>query len=127
MQREKNGVQWYGIDAREGVDPEEPPMLEFKTPIGKVKVVRRRSRLLTKVVVLVAVLLSIATLTTLLLVIHATRAQTDSLRAEAVQLEHENSRLELYIQEMGTVRGIIRIAQEELGLVEPGSIIIDLE
>ena len=102
-------------------------MLEFKTPIGKVKVVRRRSRLLTKVVVLVAVLLSIATLTTLLLVIHATRTQTDSLRAEAVQLEHENSRLELYIQEMGTVRGIIRIAQEELGLVEPGSIIIDPE
>ncbi len=33
-------------------------MLEFKTPIGKVKVVHRRSRLLTKVVVLVAVLLA---------------------------------------------------------------------
>lgn len=102
-------------------------MLEFNTPIGKVKVARRRSRLLTKVVVLAAVLLSMATLLTLLLVVRSTRAQTEALRAEAAQLEHENSRLELYIQEMGTIKGIIRIAQEELGLVEPGSIIIDPE
>ena len=102
-------------------------MLEFKTPIGKVKVARRRSRLLTKVVVLVAVLLSIATLSTLLLVIHSTRAQTEMLRNEAIQLERDNNRLEEYIREMGTIKGLLRIAQEELGLVEPGTIIIDPE
>ena len=102
-------------------------MLEFQTPIGKVKVVRRRSRLLTKVVVLAAVLLSVATLLTLLLVIQSTRAQTEALKTEAVQLNRENSRLELYIQELGTIKGIIRIAQEELGLIEPDNIIIDPE
>ena len=102
-------------------------MLEFKTPIGKVKVARRRSRLLTKVMVLVAVLLSIATLLTLLLAIHATRVQTEALRTEAAQLERDNSRLTEYIQEMGTIKGLIRIAQEELGLVEPGTILIDPE
>ena len=102
-------------------------MLEFQTPIGKVKVVRRRSRLLTKVVVLAAVLLSVATLLTLLLVIQSTRAQTETLKTEAVQLNRENSRLELYIQELGTIKGIIRIAQEELGLIEPDSIILDPE
>ena len=102
-------------------------MLEFQTPIGKVKVVRRRSRLLTKVVVLAAVLLSVATLLTLLLVIQSTRAQTEALKTEAVQLDRENSRLELYIQELGTIKGIIRIAQEELGLIEPDSIILDPE
>ena len=102
-------------------------MLEFNTPIGKVKVVRRRSRLLTKVVVLAAVLLSVATLLTLLLVIQSTRAQTEALKTEAVQLNRENSRLELYIQELGTIKGIIRIAQEELGLIEPDSIILDPE
>ena len=100
-------------------------MLEFKTPIGKVKVARRRSRLLTKVMVLVAVLLSIATLMTLLLAIYATRAQTENLRAEAAQLERENSRLTEYIEQMGTIKGLLRIAQEELGLVDPGTIIID--
>ena len=102
-------------------------MLEFKTPIGKVKVVRRRSRLLTKVVVLAAVLLSVATLLTLLLVIQSTRDRTEALKTEAAQLANENSRLELYIQELGTVKGIIRIAQEELGLIEPDSILIDPE
>lgn len=102
-------------------------MLEFNTPIGKVKVVRRRSRLLTKVVVLVAVLLSIATLLTLLLAIHSTRTQTETLREEAMGLQQENSRLELYIREFGTIKGIILIAKEELGLVEPGTIIIDPE
>ncbi len=102
-------------------------MLEFKTPIGKVKVVRRRSRLLTKVVVLVAVLLSIVTLTMLLLAIHSTRAQTEALRNEALGLQQENSRLDQYIKEMGTIKGIIQIAKEELGLVEPGTIIIDPE
>ena len=102
-------------------------MLEFQTPIGKVKVVRRRSRLLTKVVVLAAVLLSVATLLTLLLVIQSTRAQTEALKTEAVQLNRENSRLELYIQELGTIKGIIRIAREELGLIEPDNIIIDPE
>ena len=100
-------------------------MLEFKTPIGKVKVARRRSRLLTKVMVLVAVLLSIATLLTLLLVIHATRVQTEALRTEAAQLERDNSRLTEYIEQMGTIKGLLRIAQEELGLVDPGTIIID--
>ena len=102
-------------------------MAEFKTPIGKVRFVCRRSRIVTKLVILVAVLLSVMTLATLLLAIHSTRSQVEDLRAEAVQLEHENSRLDLYIRELGTIRGIIRIAQEELGLVEPGTVIIQPE
>ena len=102
-------------------------MAEFKTPIGKVRFVCRRSRIVTKLVILVAVLLSVMTLATLLLAIHSTRSQVENLRGEAIQLEHENSRLELYIQELGTIKGIIRIAQEELGLVEPGTVIIQPE
>ena len=102
-------------------------MAEFKTPIGKVRFVCRRSRIVTKLVILVAVLLSVMTLATLLLAIHSTRSQVEDLRAEAVQLEHENGRLDLYIRELGTIRGIIRIAQEELGLVEPGTVIIQPE
>jgi len=102
-------------------------MAQFETPIGKVKLVRRRSSTLTKVVVLAAVILSMATLLTLLVVITDTRMETDALRAEAAKLEGENSRLELYIEQLGTVKGIIRIAQEKLGLIEPGSVIIQPE
>ncbi len=102
-------------------------MAQFDTPIGKVKILRRRSRLLTKVAILLCVVLSMATLTLLLLGIQSARDKTEALKAEAAGLEHENSRLELYIQELGTIRGIIRIAQEELGLIEPGTVIIDTD
>ena len=51
----------------------------------------------------------------------------EALRQEAILLEQEQQRLELYISELGTVQGILRIAQERLGLVEPGSVIIQPE
>jgi cell division protein FtsL len=51
----------------------------------------------------------------------------EDLRFQAFQLEQENSRLEQYIKELGTVQGIIRIAQEKLGLIDPNSIIIQPE
>ena len=102
-------------------------MVQFETPIGKVKLVRKRSRTVTKIVVLTAVILSMIALLTLLVTIQVTRYETGELRSEASQLEDGNSRLEQYIEELGTVRAIIRIAQEELGLIDPDSIIIQPE
>ena len=102
-------------------------MVQFETPIGKVKLARKRSRTVTKIVVLAAVILSIVALLTLAVTIQLTRHETGELQAEAAQLEDVNSRLELYIEELGTVRAIIRIAQEELGLVDADSIIIQPE
>ena len=54
-------------------------------------------------------------------------AETEKLRAEAAALERENSKLVQYIDELGTVQGIMRIAQEKLGLVEPDTIIFNTE
>lgn len=102
-------------------------MVQFDTPIGKVKVVRKRSSTRTKVVALVAVVLSIAALLALTVAIGASKSRAEALREEALGLEGEKSRLELYIQELGTIQGIIRIAQEELGLIEPDSVIIQPE
>lgn len=102
-------------------------MAQINTPNGKVKLVYRRSRTSTKVVVLTAVILSVVALTALCIAIGVTRANTEQLRQEAVEMEKENSRLKLYIEQLGTIEGIIRIAQEELGLIEPGSIIIQPE
>lgn len=102
-------------------------MTQINTPNGKVKLIYRRSRTSTKVVVLVAVVLSILSLTALCIAISATRADTEQLRQDAMGLERENSRLEMYIEQLGTIEGIIRIAQEELGLIEPGSVIIQPE
>ena len=99
----------------------------MKNPLSSIKLVYRRSRPLTKIVVLAAVVLSILALLTLRSAILATREDTEDLRNQAMALEQENSRLEQYIEELGTVRTIIRIAQEKLGLVEPDSIIIQPE
>lgn len=102
-------------------------MVQINTPAGKAELIYRRSRTSTKVVVLVTIVLSVLVLLTLCVTIGMVRADTERLRQEAMGLEQEQSRLELYIQQLGTIEGIIRIAQEELGLIEPGSIIIQPE
>ena len=99
----------------------------MKNPLSSIKLVYRRSRPLTKIVVLAAVVLSILALLTLRSAIMTTREKTEDLRNQAMALEQENSRLEQYIEELGTIQAIIRIAQEKLGLVEPDSIIIQPE
>ena len=97
------------------------------TPLGTIKFKYRRSSTLTKVVILLTVVLSIAALLMLHYALTTTENATEALRQEAIGLEQEQSRLELYIRELGTVQGIIRLAQEKLGLIEPGSVIIQPE
>ena len=102
-------------------------MAQRNDPDTGVKLVYRRSRTLTKVVVLAAVVLSMAALLTLGLAIRQNKNAVEQLRGQAVVLEQENSRLQQYIQELGTVKGIIRIAQEKLGLIEPDSVVFNPE
>jgi len=97
------------------------------TPLGTVNIKYRRSSKITKIVVLTTVILSIAALLMLSFAINVTEEETERLRQQAIGLEQEQSRLELYIQELGTIRGIIRLAQEKLGLIEPDSVIIQPE
>lgn len=97
------------------------------TPLGTIKFKYRRSSTITKVVVLLTVVLSIAALLMLHYAIATTENAAEELRQEAIGLEQEQSRLELYIRELGTIQGIIRLAQEKLGLIEPGSVIIQPE
>ena len=102
-------------------------MAQRNDPDTGVKLVYRRSCTLTKVVVLAAVVLSMAALLTLGLAIRQNKNAVEQLRGQAVVLEQENSRLQQYIQELGTVKGIIRIAQEKLGLIEPDSVVFNPE
>lgn len=84
-----------------------------------------RGSILGKILVLVALVSSIGCLIWLRGAILEEKKEADTLRAQAAQLEQENSRLETYVQQLGTVQGIIRIAQEELGLVQPDTVIFD--
>ena len=102
-------------------------MANEKNVFGRVRLVYKRSSNLTKIVVLCAIVLSTVTLLILGSVIHDTRSRTEALRAQASRLEQGNSRLEELIDSLGTVAGIERIAREELGLVDPDSVILTPE
>ena len=102
-------------------------MAEKKNPFRNVQVVYHRSKPLTKVVVIAAIVLSIAALVTLRWTQNEIAAETQDLRQEAAGLEQENADLQEKIDGLGSVQSVMDIAQEELGLVDPDTIIIQPE
>ena len=99
-------------------------MTKRENPFSHIRLVFQRSRTLTKVVVLVALVLSMAALLALGVARMNAQAKLDDLQDQAQQLEQENARLEQYIDEQGSLQSIERIANEELGLVNPDTVII---
>ena len=55
------------------------------------------------------------------------REDYEKLKDQAIELEQENSRLQQAIDKLGTIQGIAYIAKEQLGLVDPDTIIIEPE
>lgn len=100
-------------------------MANRKNPLGRIRLVYRRTSPLLKCVVLATIVLCTAALLILHSSIRQLRQDTDGLRAEAVALEQENRKLKKSIAELGTVQSIKRIAEEELGLVDPDAIFFE--
>lgn len=98
-------------------------MTRKRNVLDNFKLVYRRSRPLTKLVVLAAIVLSMATLLTLHAFLQDSQTRIEKLRAAAAALEMDNEKLEQLIEQMDTVQGIENIAREELGLVKPDSIV----
>lgn len=93
----------------------------------KVKVVVRRSPPLLKIVLILLIVFSMAALIALGWVRGSIQAQTDALRDEAAALEQEKSDLNEKIGDLGSVQSVKDIAEEELGLVDPNTVIIDVD
>ena len=102
-------------------------MAEKENPFSRIKIEYRRSSPLTKIVAVAAILLSMMALITLRLAQNDIDAQTTGMKAEASQLEQDNAELERKIDQLGSVQSVEEIAQEELGLVDPDTVIIDTE
>lgn len=85
----------------------------------------QRTYPLTKVVVAAAIVLSAVTLVTMRTCQQENQQKLDNLYAQAAALEKENAGLEARIDNIGTVESIRQIAAEELGMVDPDSIIFD--
>ena len=90
----------------------------------RIQFVLRPSSMLLKVVVIMLIVFSTAALIALSLVRQSILVRTEDMRQEAVALEQENEDLEKKIGLLGTVLSVQQIAQEELGLVDPNTIMI---
>ena len=96
-----------------------------KNPLRHAKVVVRQSPAALKIILIVLILFSIAALAMLRWVHNGILAETENLRGEASALEHANTELAERTEELGSVQSIQEIAQEELGLVDPNTVILD--
>ena len=85
----------------------------------------RRTPTLHKVVVAAAIVLSSVTLISLRLVQWEAEEKLAELQQQAAILEQRNEELRQDIEGMGTTDSIREIAREELGLVDPDTIIFE--
>ena len=94
-----------------------------RKPLGRIRLVYRRSSTLVKCVVLAALVLSTLALLVLRWAILDTKAQLEQQRNEAAVLEQENRDLSHAISQLGTVQSVEELAGRLLGLVDPDTII----
>ena len=85
----------------------------------------RRTPALHKVVVAAAIVLSSITLISLRLAHWENEEKLANLRHQAAVLEQRNEELRRDIENLGTTDSIRQIAQEELGLMDPDTIIFE--
>ncbi len=102
-------------------------MEEQRNPFSGKKIEFRRSPALLKIVLTALILFSMAALVALRWVHNGILQQTDRKRQEAAAVEYDNEVLEDKIKHKDSVEGIQGIAQEQLGLEDPDSILIDPE
>ena len=99
-------------------------MQKIINALRRVKLVVRKSRPVTKVVALCAVVLSTVALLTLQSAILESRENAAALAEQAADLVQQNQELEQRIDGLDTEEGIRDIAEAELGLVDPDTVII---
>ncbi len=94
----------------------------FREFFRRFKFVRMRTPNLTKVMLTVVIVLSMVVLITLGISLKDLAARTEDLRNQAAALEYENQVLDEKIEDLGSVKSIVEIAEEELDLVQPGGV-----
>lgn len=100
-------------------------MADIHAFLSRFQLQYRRTPTLHKVVVAVAIVLSSVTLISLRLGHWESKAKLSELQQRANLLEQQNQELREDIGRLGTTDSIRDIAMEELGLVDPDTIIIE--
>ena len=102
-------------------------MAELKKIFSRIRLVYRKSQTATKVMLILVLVLCIGALTVLRISMDKVSADTEDLRSKAAELAAENEELEEDITKLGSVQSVVDIAEDELGMVQPGTIILQPE
>lgn len=88
-------------------------------PFSHIRIVFHRTSPLVKCVVLTLIVAGTVAIIALRANIQQDRQRQADLKQQALQLTQENKALTLNIAKLGTVESVKRIAETELGLVDP--------
>lgn len=102
-------------------------MAKIKKYFSRIQLTYQRSGNATKIVVIVAIVLCMGALITLRLSMRDLENRTGALRQAAAELVEENENLREDIDQLGSIQSVVEIAEDELGLVQPGTVIIKPE
>ena len=97
------------------------------TQNGRFQILIRKSSPATKIVASVAIVLSILALVALRWAQNDIQARTKAMQSEAAQLVEENEELQDRIDGTDSIADVREIAEEELGLVDPDTVIIETD
>ena len=102
-------------------------MAKIKEKFKLIKLRLRSSPRSTKIMLIVAIVFAMTALIALRMAITDLNNRTEALRDKAAALEQENKDLQENIGILGSVQSIIQIAKDELGFVDPNTIILSPE
>lgn len=97
-------------------------MADLKNIISRIQLEKRSGGKLTIIMIVIAIVLSMGALTFLHLSTAALKNHTKDLQDQAACLEAENAQLQEDIEQVDSIQGIVEIAEEELGLVQPDAV-----
>jgi len=99
-------------------------MAERKNPFRNIRVILRPGTKKLKIVLVILILICTAALVALGTVRGRIEAQTQAALDQAAALEADNADLKEKTDQLGTSSSIKEIAREELGLVDPDTVLI---
>ena len=102
-------------------------MAKIKEKLKLIKLRLRPSPRSTKIMLIVAILFAMIALIALRMAITDLDNRAEDLRQKAAALEQDNKDLQENIGILGSVQSIIQIARDELGLVDPDTVILGPE
>ena len=102
-------------------------MVDLDKFFSKFRLEKKRTTKATVITLIIAVVLAAGALTALQFSIAALNRRTEDLRQQAAHLEAENAELQEDIDQVGSIKSIVEIAEEQLDLVQPDAVFFQTE